>query len=1059
MSGAPAAQLANNGIPLNYQESTGMKPKQALLRDCAGATLSLGIALVFLLTALGIFFYMGVCLLSGSSEVGCATDAAVLNAGRQIIAVSLPNSPTTDSSEITASRLPLAFRALAVNADGSPAQLRQDSNGNWLPPDNALLNLSAFNRAAALTWQVALNAAEENSNGHSSPQALANANALIDALSQYGKALNDAISKSTKVSDALNLAQKEQTNFLNVLGARTPIQLVPDTSSEAAANGLDFARVSGKSNTYFHPSTYKNDGLLSKWIAASTVSSGLKSQTTASYSANDGNYQSGQPFIPAYTKLDPTAITGVSGFTGTISFASTSPGQTPHLINTNEFSTAVNPSSSDDYAPVNAVQAMIATTITRGSSDAENANEQAVGVIAKKGKAEPVSRYTNPSGGSNVSGGTTPSSNEEANDSVSKIKSDYKPASGKNAISLVADTNAGGSGTSSTLDAESVSTKTTTTKETTASPKTSSKKTAKYSTPKSKAKAVAAGSKESKDEPAAGKHASAKLLVSAKAAAVASSLDNEYAASNPTGYVVINNLPDAIVANPSIGTVPYTLNDADSIFNRELYQGVGGLGGINFVLYHTNTGLLYSTANGDPSNGIFATEDWEGLNSAPAPVSNYSSEQEIQAWIDYDNSSGDDANQHDPALYPPKVLGYATPSANLRTASAGQASLNDVLQLAGQTITNANTYSSCFGSGAAAASPNNPILANFYNVWNASYYPGVYYGTTAYDGVVTTDSGQFSTGGLTNLECLKGEVIQGWFDMISPTGGWRNSYTFSPQIPAQPSGVRQYDRTNATGYAAPSNTNGKIGFGTTTTPYNLIKNQIFAYTSSNSARTNIDDTSSPSSPWNDVTTPLGKLLQQAQQISPKTTAASLITLLQKYDLDLGQSQYIYLPTGGSSLIISQSPPPWVTKASTPDGQALPACSNDVWDNTMGTVINSQMHEGTVTPNIAGDAGTHDMIFTSWSSPTTSPSISNNIAIQDKSSSGSDNIATQDSYTFTPSSGYDGATGNNLLGELQLYQTVAPDDCILALQSTINSLKAQSIVNTQGDCSPGFGNPN
>ena len=238
------------------------------------------------------------------------------------------------------------------------------------------------------------------------------------------------------------------------------------------------------------------------------------------------------------------------------------------------------------------------------------------------------------------------------------------------------------------------------------------------------------------------------------------------------------------------------------------------------------------------------------------------------------------------------------------------------------------------------------------------------------------DSGN-ANGGLTNLEYLKGEVLGAYYNVVLETWeGQTAPLSYNLNVPAKPSGSKVYDRSGAVAYAVPSNYH-TVAFGTVSTPADLL-NQLYSW---NASCANVTDNSQ----WTNLSTPLGKLLQRCQQISPTVTEQDITTLLQTYTLDLNQYQYIYLPAGSNRLTISQSPPgflrPYPEFAhpgnTIPDGTATLTCQDSPWNDagtysTNNTLVPVSLEFTAINTSIGsggstfGDGGTHQSPYLSLS---------------------------------------------------------------------------------------------
>ena len=829
-------------------------------RKTAGATLSFVIGVIVIMTVLGVGFFFMLRYLSGAKQVANATDAGVLNAGQQMLTVSLSSTQVQN--------LPILFQSLGVDlTTGKTLGLNSDGNG---PATNALFDLIALNNMGTATIIIAENAAEQNTTA-----AIANANALIAQYTTAANQLTQQITTSTAQASAVDTMSG--LNSVNMLG-RTSTSLLADSST---SNGLDYNYVSVPSaatNVYFPQNSYaQNDPSFSSLIT----------QTKSGTKSSSGAY-----LTKGYTPIQVgTTAQGISNI-----FLVPIANQT-HLLNTGiaKQYTGV----PGNYAPPNTITGKGQALTSIGQSGSSSGN--------------------NGNGNGNGNGHGNGNGNGNGN---------------------------GGPGLGNTSNNMAVT-------------------------------------------------AIASAVVGASA---------QFAASLPTGYIRIHNYPDAILANqtPAAGdnnsnlaSTIYKLSSLECVLNTEYWTGAGGAGGVNVANWHTTTGVvpagqIYLTSCGDPYNSVFDTEDFEGTDGSTTPfvlstttssptavpyTGTYSGSGEIQAWISYCNTSGSDGFGHDPDWQPNSPtashrLPYYSPSKNLRAGYGYEqgAQLSDLIHLGGGSILNCNTFSPGMGSAVALGDPAYMNLT----IFNTNYYGNWDY-TSERDSITYDTGSNFSIGGLTNLEWIKANVMQAWITTWAPVAANNNSgnpqtgvtdvfTSYTPPVPVWPSGVHVYDRTGATGFASPSNTNGLTAFGTAATAYDLINKQIYGTTAADYGQNvcaNISDTTSSASPWSDITTPLGALLQRCQEIFPAVQASDLATLLQQGTLDLNATLYIYLPIGGSQLIISSTPPPWATTQSMPDGTALPSCSNSLWSGVIGNAVDGFIQVGTDTPNLAGDCDLHD----------------------------------------------------------------------------------------------------
>ncbi len=468
------------------------------------------------------------------------------------------------------------------------------------------------------------------------------------------------------------------------------------------------------------------------------------------------------------------------------------------------------------------------------------------------------------------------------------------------------------------------------------------------------------------------------LLCTALGCAMLGAADNQYPISMPYGWIRIKNNPDAITANnnqvPSLVPVPYWVDGQNSIYNRELFLGAGGYGGIN-----------------EANNGVFCTEAYDNpvnpLDLGPAGYSGYF---ELSLWVAYNNSTGTDPQGHDATLnpsipQPPNgtyLLGAYSPTPNMRYGSSycQEATLQNMY---GVTSIVAYCDSDMYIANSTPAQCQNPNLTMWVNNFDGP------------DGVSVGpyDSGGQPSGGLTNLEYLKGEVLGAYYNVVLETWeGQTAPLSYTVIVPQSPSGSKVYDRSGAVAYAVPSNFH-TVAFGTISTPAALL-NQLYSW---NASCANVSDDTQ----WTNLSTPLGKLLQRCQQILPTATEQDITTLLQTYTIDLNQYQYIYLPAGANTLTISQTPPGFLRPypeyahpgSTIPDGTAVLTCRDSAWNDAgtydqnnnlvpvslETTAVNTVIGSGGST---FGDGGTH-----------LSPYLSLN-----------GDLNTYDAVNFTPNSG-------------------------------------------------------
>jgi hypothetical protein len=532
------------------------------------------------------------------------------------------------------------------------------------------------------------------------------------------------------------------------------------------------------------------------------------------------------------------------------------------------------------------------------------------------------------------------------------------------------------------------------------------------------------------------------LLAAAVACATIGANNYTYPISIPRGYVRIRNDYDTVYnSGGTINAVEDagTLAQGQSLFNKELYQGTGGGGGI------------YSYASSTANGGyVFGTADSTFLT-------------QMSNWAAYYASTGTDTYGKNATLDPTGgIFGSGAIVSGNSFASAPWQPNNDAREQflpdpgmnGQQNIYQApalDMYNAAGSTGVLcndASYDNNPpaVCETSVYSWNVSYGRGG-------SGVNYPSGEGQNSGGLTNLEYVKGEVITAYQTIIRKVYNIKYSFTLGdPNYPSPPapSGSRQY--TRGLPYADPTNSNG-IEFGTTTTAWALLQ-QIQSSSNTNSAPTTANcpgniDVSSNSTAW--TTNVPGSvqygLYQRLRQIDPSLTAATaestMQTLLSAQKLDLGNVLYIYLdPKTGhltSKLSTDSSVPSYISSAAIPDGNVA-TCFDNPWDPLAGgnvndlTVVDASNNAGPKgDTNIQGDCNLNNAPFTgiehtsgSTTMPNTftvsepnltGPNAGTTIQLSDPNSTNSFLMMSSDGVLWTPSSGKGG-----FLGEL-LFQNV------------------------------------
>lgn len=363
----------------------------------------------------------------------------------------------------------------------------------------------------------------------------------------------------------------------------------------------------------------------------------------------------------------------------------------------------------------------------------------------------------------------------------------------------------------------------------------------------------------------------------------------------PGGYIEIYNWPGK--------SSPYTkANNMDAskgVFNTQLYEPPGIFVSNNVnqsplaALFGALQGLIGAIASAlglgqDPDkdkanlfnqgNGIFTT------NQA-----------ELQAWLDYNKSSGTDSRNKDGNLFPPDH-GFPLDSTSLRYGSQKdqKPSLDDCLQITD--IVDQPCWYMNYDDGYTGLCANN--LVNFIG----NYGTGI-------------SSGAGDNGGFMNLEVTKANVLEELFN-----GEW----CAAVQVPVQggKSGLKKFGHDTA--YPAPP-----VKFSEDASPYELL--------------VQVDSCS-----WTRGGT-FDQIYQRCCQILPGVSRGRVTTLLQDPKIPMGTTLYIYKV--GSDLAMNTSKPPTYSGVAPdgplPDQTSAAPCMVSKYDS-YGLQVNT-----------SGDANLHD----------------------------------------------------------------------------------------------------
>jgi len=615
------------------------------------------------------------------------------------------------------------------------------------------------------------------------------------------------------------------------------------------------------------------------------------------------------------------------------------------------------------------------------------------------------------------------------------------------------------------------------------------------------------------------------LLTTAIASSVIGANTNVYPMQLSNGYIRITNVADAQYVNggPVVNQPPTGAQSDNSIFNYELFDGTNGYGGVDSYLSSSSSTPVMSTA-GYTQGYVFGTHsgtaEFSGYSSA---IDNANVATQIAAWNAYATSGGNANCQSDTANYNNWVSGGSVgpQPVNQYTDSLGlDGTLDPTYGVYGNggtpvpaaTTSPGNTYqnnqwtpndnaqvvstTSLTGPGSAtdaqavdmfnsATSSSISCTTTMYQLGTESSYCDAAVAYFAYNynryppnGGSVTGEGT-PTGGITDLEYIKGEVIAAYEAMDGAGGyqpGWKAVIGIPPESaadsaasnvfypsPTKPSGSKVYtrpryngdpDAVNYVNYAQATNPGDQLQFGNqanvkeenqagVTSTYtsaagpqsaaryiqwfNAVGYDHLLGTGSNTIIPNVCpgggmDLTNTSSLWTQPSSVQYQLLKRCQQIDPTVTPATLYSngagtgLLETVPLDLGQSCFLYLDRSSGKLNVCSS---------TGTGNAIPSYAS-TWNwatqQADGNTAASQnlCYDNAWQPTLTGNSS---LVVNSAG---TSPGCSNCVPgsgdhnLHEQPFTGvSGGLTTFDGVQWNPSSGGNGG----LLGEL-LIQNVS-----------------------------------
>jgi hypothetical protein len=301
------------------------------LRHKRGGTLGLVAAVALMLVFVGFCIYWVAQILGGGKQVANATDAGAITAAKELEAVTIN---VTSTPGLIGN--PIELEGLAVDTtSGAPN------------PNSNAYNIYAYNRAVGAAMLMCANAEAEGTSA-----AIANAQTIVTNLQAIGNYLNQALNTQlASPNQVFNAFQSTAySNNVNMMGPgagsiATVQNIVPGWvgSTDLAGNQT------GKSNVYFNQ--YVTSSFIGPYLPTFPATGNVVSNTAASYSASLSGSESGQPFIPGYTKIDySNGVGGGPPIPGAVFYAvAVNPDQFPHLVDINRFA---NGTTAPDGKPV-----------------------------------------------------------------------------------------------------------------------------------------------------------------------------------------------------------------------------------------------------------------------------------------------------------------------------------------------------------------------------------------------------------------------------------------------------------------------------------------------------------------------------------------------------------------------------------------------------------------------------------------------------------------------------------------------------------------------------------
>lgn len=396
----------------------------------------------------------------------------------------------------------------------------------------------------------------------------------------------------------------------------------------------------------------------------------------------------------------------------------------------------------------------------------------------------------------------------------------------------------------------------------------------------------------------------------AVACAVVGSLDAEYEACIPRGYIKIKNFDSAEVVTGE--SLPYSdVDGSESIFNKEFWTGPGGTG----PTFYSQNGSVFG-ANGDGAGSEFAA--WDAYNDTKnnpvGPGPNLVQRSDDNAW--YNLTLDPLRNTGAPTHTRSKNSRPAASETVIRSGAVfdQRATIGELLAING--IQGNCDFTNAFQGVCDNARPTMRI--NFES-------PGP-----------TPGGNSGGSPGATGVEYVKAKVIEGFNQDRDCT---------SVSAPAQPTGMKIKGN-------GPYNTPNKpVKFMAVGSPYALLLEV---------------DKGAPSCA---ATTILNAIIQRAREIHPGDSfpviKQKVIDALSSRDLPPGQQMYLWCDNSGNFNMTTSLPPGAAgdPQAATRAAEGTsPVCTGILDTGLNGETINSKAG---VSGNPKGDTGIHSQPYTEF----------------------------------------------------------------------------------------------